>query len=73
MYKRQYPIITKNGKQKWVWERGRGIYSNSGKLLFLEGFIEDISEKRNADEMFKESERRYKAFFDNAPLSLIHI
>jgi PAS domain S-box-containing protein len=63
----EYPIITKNGKLKWVWERGRGVYSESGKLLFLEGFIEDISKRRNAEEMFKESEQRYKSFFDNSP------
>jgi len=44
----EYPIITKTGKLKWVWERGKGIYSNNGKLLFLEGFIEDISERRTA-------------------------
>ncbi|HEX9253342.1 MAG TPA: PAS domain S-box protein, partial [Ignavibacteriaceae bacterium] len=49
----EYPIINKNGKLKWVWERGRGIYSDKGKVLFLEGFIEDISEKRNAEESVK--------------------
>jgi PAS domain S-box-containing protein len=63
----EYPIITKNGKLKWVWERGRGVYSESGKLLFLEGFIEDISKRRSAEEMFNESEQRYKSFFDNSP------
>jgi PAS domain S-box-containing protein len=46
----EYPIIAKNGKQKWVWERGRGVYSNKGKLLFLEGFIEDISDRKLTEE-----------------------
>ena len=49
----EYPIITKTGKLKWVWERGKGIYSNNGKLLFLEGFIEDISERRTAVESLR--------------------
>ncbi|MBK7630260.1 MAG: PAS domain S-box protein [Ignavibacteriales bacterium] len=46
----EYPIINKSGKLKWLWERGRGVYSLDGKLLFLEGFIEDISERKLAQE-----------------------
>ena len=49
----EYPIITKTGKLKWVWERGKGIYSNDGKLLFIEGFIEDITERRTAVESLR--------------------
>ena len=49
----EYPIIAKNGKLKWIWERGRGVYSTNGKLIFLEGFIEDISERRNAEESLR--------------------
>lgn len=52
----EYPIITKNKKLKWVWERGRGVYSGNGKLLFLEGFITDITRLKEAEDsitMFK--------------------
>ncbi len=49
----EYPILTKTGKLKWVWERGKGIYSNNGKLLFIEGFIEDITERRTAVESLR--------------------
>ncbi len=49
----EYPIFTKTGKLKWVWERGKGIYSNNGKLLFIEGFIEDITERRTAVESLR--------------------
>lgn len=63
----EYPIKTKNGNQKWIWERGRGVYSGKGKLLFLEGFIEDVTEQKRTEELLKESESRYRAFFDNSP------
>lgn len=39
-----YRIATKNNEVKWVWERGTGIYSLDNKLLFLEGFITDVSD-----------------------------
>ncbi len=63
----EYPIITRSGKLNWIWERGRGVYSNEGKLQFLEGFIVDVSERRNTEALLKESENRYKSFFDSSP------
>jgi PAS domain S-box-containing protein len=46
----EYQIITASGKTKWVWEKGRGIYDDDGKLLHLEGFITDITERKLAEE-----------------------
>ena len=39
----EYPIRTRGGSVQWIWERGRGVFSPSGELLHLEGFIQDIS------------------------------
>lgn len=52
----EYPILTKDGSVRWVWEQGRGIFSDEGVLLSLEGFITDITEKKLAEEKLKESE-----------------
>ncbi len=38
-----YRIITAGEHTKWVWERGRGIFTNNDELLGLEGFISDIT------------------------------
>ncbi len=38
-----YRIITSAGEEKWVWERGLGIFSTSGDLLSLQGYIEDMA------------------------------
>ncbi len=34
-----------DGKIKWVWEQGQGIFDETGQLKFLEGFITDISDR----------------------------
>jgi len=46
----EYPVKTRSGETRWIWERGRGIYSEEGEVLFLEGFITDITERKLAEE-----------------------
>ncbi len=43
MYEGEYQIRTKHNQIKWVWERGIGVCDEKGELLFLEGYIEDIT------------------------------
>ena len=47
-----YRIDTWQGLEKWVWEKGRAIYDNKGKVIHLEGFITDITERKLAEEKF---------------------
>jgi PAS domain S-box-containing protein len=44
-----YRILTGSGQEKWVLEQGRGVYGDSGELLFLEGFITDISDRKRME------------------------
>lgn len=37
-----YRIKTASGEIKWVWEKGKGIYSAEGELSGIEGFITDF-------------------------------
>jgi len=50
-----YRIITAHGIEKWIWERGQGVFSSSGELLVLEGYIADITDEKKADEERKTS------------------
>lgn len=63
----EYRIFTKSGEQKWVWEKGSGVFDSSGNVLGLEGFITDISELKRSEAALKESEQRYKELFEAHP------
>ena len=45
-----YRIHTRNGFERWLWEKGRGIYNESGEIIALEGFIVDITDRKIAEE-----------------------
>ncbi|HEY9815125.1 MAG TPA: PAS domain-containing protein, partial [Candidatus Obscuribacterales bacterium] len=53
-YACEYRLITKSGDQKWVWERGQGIYDDAGCLQSLEGFITDITARKQAEEELRQ-------------------
>ena len=48
-FEEEYPIRTGGGEVRWVWERGRGIFDDNGQLLFLEGYIQEITARKKAE------------------------
>ncbi len=49
-YNMDYRVVHKNGSVKWVNERGLGIYKDNGEVLFLDGVIFDITERKEIED-----------------------
>jgi len=62
-----YKIITSNKAEKWVWEKGEGVYDKMHKLVALEGFITDITEMKNKDERLRKLSRAV----EQSPASIV--
>ncbi len=62
-----YRIRTRDGNQKHVWERGRGIYDADGALRGIEGFITDITQQRERQYRLERDSERLEALFENSP------
>ncbi|MEW6323911.1 MAG: EAL domain-containing protein [Nitrospirota bacterium] len=44
-----YRIRTKSGEERWLWERGQGIFSSDGTLHHIEGFVTDVTKAKRAE------------------------
>ncbi|PKP19548.1 MAG: hypothetical protein CVU04_05760, partial [Bacteroidetes bacterium HGW-Bacteroidetes-20] len=53
----EYKINHKDGSTRWVWERGQGIYDENDNIIYLEGFIIDITERAQKEEQLKYQEQ----------------
>lgn len=56
----------RDGSTVFVRESARVIRDQAGNILFYEGVVEDITERKHADEALKASEKRFQDIADNA-------
>lgn len=62
-YQINYRICTSEGKLKWVWEQGRGVYSEKGELIATEGFVTDITDKKLFEEEILKKNNELSALY----------
>jgi PAS domain S-box-containing protein len=62
-----YRIQAADGLVKWVWERGRGVFAPDGTLLFLEGFITDVTERKTRDAELARARDFYLQLLESTP------
>lgn len=62
----EYRIVHRNGELRWVNERGKAIRNPQGDIEALEGFIQDITARKQSEEAILEAEQRYRSIFENA-------
>lgn len=42
-FEMRYRILVADHQEKWVWEKGQGIFEDTGELIAIEGFISDVT------------------------------
>ncbi len=62
----EYRIIHADGKPRWVYEKGQGVFDNDGQLSYLAGVIVDITERKRAEEELWESQALLQAAMDQS-------
>jgi PAS domain S-box-containing protein len=59
----------KDGTAVWVSFNGRKVRGKDGRAPYIEGFIEDIAERKRADEKLRESERQFRTVLETISLA----
>ena len=69
----EYRIITKCGEIKWVWERGRVVHVREDGVAVLEGFITDITTKKQSETELQHAQAYAQAVVESAADAVITI
>lgn len=59
-----YRMRRKDGTEVWVEDHGRYVCDSRGAILFHEGTLRDVSERKKADDQLREAEELYRSFID---------
>jgi diguanylate cyclase (GGDEF)-like protein/PAS domain S-box-containing protein len=63
----------KDGNKIWVSINARAEKDGTGKVLYYEGTIEDITSRRQAEEQLKFEKQRFSVLSENAPFAMAMI
>jgi PAS domain S-box-containing protein len=66
----EYRIITKNNMIKWVRDRARPVLDENGEVIRINGFMEDITERKQAEQALRESEEKYRSLVESSEDSI---
>jgi two-component system sensor kinase FixL len=69
----EYRIITKCGDVKWVWERGRVVHMRDDGVAVLEGFITDITTRKQSETKLQHAQAYAQAVVNSAAEAVITI
>jgi diguanylate cyclase (GGDEF)-like protein/PAS domain S-box-containing protein len=64
----EYRIVREDGATRWIHARGFPIRDDSGNLHRVAGIAEDITERKQAAEELRESERRFRSLLGTVQL-----
>lgn len=65
-YMLEYSIQRADGEIRWVYEKGQGIFDETGQMLCLDGVIFDISDRKLAEKALEASEAQYRDLVQTA-------
>lgn len=62
-----------DGTTIWVSENVRAKRDAQGRLLSLQGFVSDITARKQAEASLRASEQRYRELFQHSPVAILEI
>jgi PAS domain S-box-containing protein len=60
----EYRIRHKDGSERWIWEQGRAVLDGASQPTVCEGFVTDVTERRQAEEALRQSHAELRLHMD---------
>ena len=70
-WNREHRILFSDGTIRYVWASGSVRNDAEGNIIGLVGTTQDITERKAADEVLRESEERFRITFETAPVGMV--
>lgn len=64
------PVFRRDGTVIWIAENCRAVRDETGRLLYYEGTVEDITQRRAAEEKVRHSEALYHSLVETLPQNI---
>jgi len=67
----EYRIIASDGSNRWVHERGQGVFNEEGKVVHLDGVILDITDRKKAEKELEQHRQHLEELVEERSEQLI--
>jgi len=69
-YRVEYQVSTPSGRERWLWDEGRGVLAPGGELGSCEGVVFDVTRAHEAAEEARRTSASLRLVLESAPLIL---
>jgi diguanylate cyclase (GGDEF)-like protein/PAS domain S-box-containing protein len=66
----EYRMLTADGRTMWVRDEAVLVRDANGRPVHWQGFMVDITRRKETEDRLQESETRYRSLFDHVPVGL---
>ncbi len=69
-YKVEYRLIRRDTELAWISEQGTGVFDEDDQLIFLEGVMVEITERKLALQSLEQERRQLRQLIQNMPVAM---